>query len=136
MLSLFFASHFKYKNRNYEKKKGVILYFLVKKLRFESEHSRFDNKEMKSLENKLRSRFPVCARASADFHKLQIPELIVSSIHRQESSLVALSDKIEMFCEDSGYGRLEEDMTFIDHIDLLFQDQDQHSDHFEPYDRG
>ena len=94
------------------------MYFAVMKLGFDEEHREIrDLKTMKSISEKVRSRFKVnvlCSNSpSAAF------EIVISALSLREEKLNNLLDTIEDFLENEGIGRITSESTLMDHVDNI-----------------
>src|SRR5437867_1571062 len=84
-----------------------------------------DGKILGSLVEKIRARFKVCAKGVIESQNESVhASLVVSSLGNGEEKLAQLVDSISQFCEESGYGRVVNQETFIDHIDVLLDDSE------------
>jgi len=79
-------------------------------------------KDAKSLCEKLRTRFKVVARAcngeQGDY------AIVVTSLADGELVLEQLFDKVLAAAEAAGIGRVEEELVFIEDLDVLAEDED------------
>lgn len=96
------------------------MYVAVSKIVFEAGESPYDNREIKSLVTSLEKRFAICAKNCKDPGTGQYSIVTTLLDHKQESLNQRL-DKISDFCEESGFGRIESERTFFEHIDNLFE---------------
>ena len=106
------------------------MYFAVVKISFESATDPgFDRKALRSLSEKIRARFKVCAAAAEAEDMGTI--LAIAALGSSEERLTNTLDAISEFCEASGFGRVASEQTLMDHIDTLAdfvsdQDDDEH----------
>ena len=94
------------------------MYFAVVKISFESATDPgFDRKALRSLSEKIRARFKVCAAAAEAEDMGTI--LAIAALGSSEERLTSTLDAISEFCEASGFGRIAAEQTLMDHIDSL-----------------
>ena len=104
------------------------MYFAVVKLSFEKgPETTEDKKALRSLVEKLRARFKVCAAACEDEPSGQAA-VAVTALASSEERLTHTLDAITEFCETSGFGRIESEQALLDHLDSLadFESASQH----------
>lgn len=94
------------------------MYFAVAKLGFEDagEERGQDRKDLRSLADKIRSRFKVAAACDLGEGG---PTLAIAALGSSAERLSQTLDAIIELCEDSGFGRVENEETLLDHIDAL-----------------
>lgn len=96
------------------------MYFAVVKLTFESQgKSAIDRKEVRSLVEKLRARFKVCASVCEEDESQGATSIAVATLGSTEERLTQSLDAISEFCESHGIGRIESEQTLMDHIDSI-----------------
>lgn len=99
------------------------MYFAVAKFIFEHESlDGNDRKELYGLVEKIRSRFKVCVKPSSEFQKDGEPSLVIASLSGSATELNKELDAIADFCENSGFGRIETEVSFMDHLDSLVEE--------------
>ncbi len=94
------------------------MYFAVSKLMFSSQPGLVDDAQaFRALAEKIRTRFKVCAA----IHQTGTGEfcLAITALGSTAERLSQTLDKIAVFCEDSGFGRVESEEALLDHIDHL-----------------
>ncbi|MCX6111587.1 MAG: DUF503 family protein [Proteobacteria bacterium] len=95
------------------------MYFAVVKISFEAATDPgFDRKALRSLSEKIRARFKVCA-AAAGGDESSDTVLAIAALGSSEERLTNTLDAISEFCEASGFGRIASEQTLMDHIDAL-----------------
>ncbi len=99
------------------------MFFAVSKIVFDEESTTSqDAKELKSLVEKIRARFKVCAHAQADENAAAPLALGVAMIGNSEEQVNQTLDSIVEFCESSGFGRVADEHTLMDDMDHLQED--------------
>lgn len=94
------------------------MYFAVVKITFESgTDMQQDRKELQALVEKIRARFRVCVMPCQTYEDDGEVALALTSLAISEEALTKQLDAISEFCEQSGFGRIEEEKTLLDHID-------------------
>ena len=78
-----------------------------------------DKKDFYALVDKVRSKFKVCVKPSVEFQKEGEPSLVIASLNSSEAELHKELDHIADFCEDSGFGRIAAEVSFVDHVDMI-----------------
>ena len=101
-----------------ESKVGGQMYFAVLKLTFETEPGHeADLQALRSLTEKLRSRFKVCAAVcTAD---AGATSLAITALGSSEERLSQTLDKVSVCCEEAGLGRIASEDALLDHIDNI-----------------
>lgn len=64
----------------------------------------------------------VCVKPSVEFQKEGEPSLVIAALSGSETELNKELDAIADFCENSGFGRIEAEVSFMDHIDSLTEE--------------
>ncbi len=96
------------------------MYFAVVKLTFEAMgKTPADRKAVRSLAEKLRSRFKVCASVCEADEEQGTTAIAVATLGSTEERLSQSLDAISEFCETHGIGRVESEQTLLDHIDAI-----------------
>lgn len=96
------------------------MYFAVVKLNFEAAPKQGqDRKALRSLTEKLRSRFKVCAAVCSEEEEEGVSAIAVTALASSEEKLTQMLDAISSYCEESGFGRIESEDALLDHIDSL-----------------
>ena len=97
------------------------MYFAVAKFSFESsgKPGTDDRKELRSLVEKIRSRFKVSCAIVSQEDDAGTTAIAVSALGGTEEALDRTLDGIAEFCESAGFGRIESEQTLLDHIDAL-----------------
>lgn len=98
------------------------MYFAISKLIFENETSSHDQRELKSLIEKIRARFKITVRISEDFQKSGIPAIVLAALHPQQEALNQLLDNVVEFCELSGFGRIAEEKTILEDFESALEE--------------
>lgn len=99
------------------------MYFAVAKFVFEHEMlSGHERKELYGLVERIRSKFKVCVKPSQEFQREGEPSLVIASLSVSETELNKELDAIADFCENSGFGRIASEVSFMDHLDSLVED--------------
>jgi len=94
------------------------MYFAIMVLSFPSgPDATKDNKDTKSLIERIRSRFKVCARQVME--KDGTLSIAIATLHPNQNDLTQQLDSIIEHCETSGFGRVESEKTLFDHIDAI-----------------
>lgn len=94
------------------------MYYAISKFIFESDYTTKDDaKLLKSLTEKIQTRFKVCAKSLSDINNGCIPTIVIAALDSSEQKLNQRLDQIAIFLEESGYGRLYSESTILDHID-------------------
>lgn len=94
------------------------MYVLVSKLEFSNEGLVGDRRELKALMDRLRKKFKVQVQALTP--RGPCDGLVVSLLGYSDNKLSQTMDDIAAYCEYSGFGRVDCETTFLDHIDNLF----------------
>ncbi len=94
------------------------MYFAVSKftLDLDTETSR-DEKALKALCEKLRARFKIAVN-SVNAGKGETA-IVVAALSRSEETLSQMLNDIGDFCEESGFGRVTDEETLLDHVDAI-----------------
>ncbi len=101
------------------------MFFAVTKFTFDIDtETSFDVKDLKSLTEKVRARFKVCARPCRENDDSGDVSFAVAALADTEEKLARTLDDIAAFCEESGFGRIEFEKTLMDHIDGI-EDQEE-----------
>ncbi len=96
------------------------MYFAVVKLTFESQgKTPVDRKDVRSLVEKLRARFKVCASVCEADEEQGTTSIAVATLGSTEERLTQSLDALSEFCESHGIGRVESEQTLMDHIDAI-----------------
>ena len=98
------------------------MYYAVTKILFEDEATSYDHRELKSLQEKIRSRFPVCVRIADEFQHSGTPGLVIASLHSRQERLSGQIDSIIDFCEQSGFGRIKSEESLLDDLEAALQE--------------
>jgi uncharacterized protein YlxP (DUF503 family) len=98
------------------------MYFAVAQITFEDEVTSYDYKELKSLTEKLRARFRICVRVADGSPQSAPPAIVIAALHPQQESLSRLLDQVVEFCENSGFGRIAEERTILEHLESLLDE--------------
>lgn len=95
------------------------MYFAVVKLVFEDEgvSGSEDRKDLRTLVEKIRSKFKVAAAALGE--EQVGGGLAVAALASSEERLTQTLDAIADFCEDSGFGRIASEQALMDDIESL-----------------
>lgn len=102
------------------------MYFGLIKIEFDREDlTQHDRKEMHALIEKLRSRFKVCVKASAEFQKTGEPSLCVATLGSSDGELNREIEDILSFCDGSSFGRIASESVIIDHFDSYEEEPDE-----------
>jgi uncharacterized protein YlxP (DUF503 family) len=101
------------------------LFFALTHIKFEENFQKDSRQnelrilELKRLAEKVRSRFKVCAKATFDLSSQEPIGIAVTALGAEEEKLSKLLDSIVEFCEQSGFGRVQDELSWIDSIDIL-----------------
>jgi uncharacterized protein YlxP (DUF503 family) len=96
------------------------MYFAVVKLTFEEgTGSAEDRKALRSLVEKLRARFKVCAAVCLEEEAAGAASVAVTALGSTAERLTETLDALTEFCETSGFGRIDSEQTLMDHIDAV-----------------
>ena len=98
------------------------MYYAVTKILFDSSLTSYDARELKSLVEKIHSRYKVCIRTADEFQKESRPGIVFTSLHSQHQALSRQIDAITELCELSGFGRVSSEKTVIDDVDSSLTD--------------
>ena len=95
------------------------MYFAVSKIMFDLDtETSQDDKALKSLAEKVRSRFKVAVSTLNQAHQGETA-LVIAGLARNEEKLDQTINDIMAFCEESGFGRISDELTLLDHIDSI-----------------
>ncbi len=95
------------------------MYFAVVKLNFEAGTLPADRKSLRSLVEKLRARFKVCAAVCGDEEEGGVSAIAITALGSSEERLSQTLDAISEFCETAGFGRVESEQALMDHVDAI-----------------
>ncbi len=100
------------------------MYFAVCKLLFDDEGiaTSYDHRELKSLLEKIRSRYPVCIRIADEFHQHGRPGFVIATLHPKQDRLSSQIDSIIEFCENSGFGRVSSEESLLEELESALDD--------------
>ena len=96
------------------------MFVAVSRITFESGETSYDQKELKSLTESLKKRFQVCVKVDREAQSFG-HSIVVTCLDHKNETLSSRLDKISLFCEESGFGRIESEETFFDHVENLFE---------------
>ena len=94
------------------------MHFAVVKLSFEPTDLPPDRKGLRSLVEKLRSRFKVCA-AVCDGDGDDGSSIAIAALGSSSERLSQTLDAITEFCEGAGFGRIEAEQSLMDDLDAI-----------------
>ena len=77
-----------------------------------------DLRQLTILCKKLKKRFNICVMIDRKASQIR-PTILLSCIHESDNELSKLLDQVTDFCEESGYGRVEEESSFFESFDNL-----------------
>jgi uncharacterized protein YlxP (DUF503 family) len=101
------------------------MYFAVMKLTFAATmDSEKDRKDLKALAEKLRARFKICC-APCGVEEGGVASLAITALSGSENQLSHTLDEIAIFCETSGFGRIESESTLLDDIQSIVELADE-----------
>lgn len=97
------------------------MFFAVAKFSFEPVGRSLgdDRKELRSLVEKIRSRFKVSCAIVSEEEEDGTTAIAVAALGGSEEALTRTLDGVAEFCETAGFGRVESEQTLLDHIDAL-----------------
>lgn len=98
------------------------MYFSIAKFSFEGGPSQYDQRVLRSLCDKIRSRFQVCLKIQKGSIQTP-PSLVISLLENSRQKIDQNLDQIASLCEESGLGRLSNEQAFYDHIDNFFEQE-------------
>lgn len=94
------------------------MYFAVVKLTFDEEGGgSADPHAWRSLCEKLRSRFKVCAAVCSE--ETGTNSIAITALGSSEERLSKMLDQLTDFCENAGLGRIASEDTLLDHMDNI-----------------
>ncbi|SMF55638.1 hypothetical protein [Pseudobacteriovorax antillogorgiicola] len=96
------------------------MFIAVTRIVFEDQQTTYDKRELKALTEKIKSRFHVCVKINKP-QEAGIPAIVISALEHSQNQLDQKLDRIADFCEESGFGRIDSEETFFEHIDNLFE---------------
>ena len=96
------------------------MFVAVSRLTFEDEPSAYDNKELKSLCERIKSRFQVCVKVENSSQSF--PRIVISALEHSQAVLDKKLDQVTDYCENSGFGRISQEEVFYEHVENLFTD--------------
>lgn len=95
------------------------MYFCVSKLVFEFDaRLHQDDRDLKALAEKIRKRFKVSARPAA-LTETGEASLAIAAVDRSQEKLSRMMDEISELCEQSGFGRVDHELSLMDHFDNI-----------------
>lgn len=101
------------------------MFFAVSHIKFEEDFQKDSRQdeirvlELKRLAEKIRSRFKVCAMATFQPSSQEPIGIAVTALGSDEEKLSKLLDGIVDFCEQSGFGRVQDELSWVESIDAL-----------------
>ena len=99
------------------------MYFLVSKITFADDDSTsYDARELKALVERIRARYKVCALAQPITASHGTLELVVTFLGHHQDQVNQTMDDIIDFCENSGFGRVDQELTLMDDVENLSED--------------
>ena len=97
------------------------MYVSISRLAFEDESTAYDNRELLNLIKKLKIKFPISVRMGHENGE-QGRVLYFTYVHESPQKVHGLIDKIIDFCENSGFGRIESEDSFLEHFDTILEE--------------
>ena len=97
------------------------MYVAVSRVAFEDEPTSYDTRKLLNLIKKLKVKFPISIRMGNDIGE-QGRVLYFTHVHENPKKIHSLIDNIIDFCEDSGFGRIESEDTFMEHFDTILEE--------------
>ena len=99
------------------------MYFAVSKIIIDIDtETAQDDKALKSLAEKVRARFKVAVATQTQTHQGE-SALVIAGLARNEEKLSQTLNDIMSFCEESGFGRIADEVTLLDHIDSISDEE-------------
>ena len=99
------------------------MYFLVSKISFaEDDATAHDARELKALVERIRSRFKVCALAQPTDSRHGSLGIVLTFLGHHQEQVNQTMDAVIDYCENSGFGRIDQELTLMDHVDNLAED--------------
>lgn len=91
------------------------------KISFDEFSSSHDYKSLKSICDKIRSRYGIIIRIADEFHKKDIPALNLILAANYPSKIEQTLTSIVELIERSGFGRVSSDDCLIEDFDAIFE---------------
>lgn len=101
------------------------MYFLCSKISLETETADCDINYLRQASNKLASKFKVIAKSGFSNADPDAPFIAVTTIGSDRAQLSDLVDKMSEYIETLGIGRILNDYTAIESVDLLEDDDEE-----------
>jgi uncharacterized protein YlxP (DUF503 family) len=96
------------------------MYFVITRLTFDPNSiSGQDGRSIGNLARKIRERFGVAISPNGDPARDGEAMLVIAAVGDREDKLSRTIDSIVKFCEEDGFGRIESENSFMEHIDSL-----------------
>lgn len=101
------------------------MFFSVTHIKFEQDFSKGPQEdeqkilELRRLAERVRSKFKVCAAATYREGAQGSLGIAITALGSEEEKLSRLLDTIVDFCEQSGFGRVQDELSLVEDIDIL-----------------
>ncbi len=103
------------------------MYFAISKFTLDLDtETKRDEKALKALCEKIRSRFKISVGSTANGRQGETA-IVVAALAQTEERLGQMLNDIGDFCEESGFGRVTDEESLLDHIDAI-SEQDAEDD--------
>jgi hypothetical protein len=100
---------------------AVARFYLIARLVFDPETtSRLESRDLGVLSRRIRESFAVAASPLGPIETTGTAGIAIAALGERQDSLSALLDDIIRHCEDSGFGRVVSESSFLEPLDRDF----------------